>query len=45
MQRPPTGWAVAKQTRDGTPTPDDVGVPIYIAIVLICVKTIIMMLY
>jgi hypothetical protein len=28
MQLAPTQWAVAKRTRDGTPTPDGVGVPI-----------------
>jgi hypothetical protein len=37
---------VAKQTRDGTPTPDGVGEPIQsIAIILIHVKTIIIILY
>ncbi len=28
IRQPPTRWAVANQTRDGTPTPDSVGVPI-----------------
>jgi hypothetical protein len=46
MQRVPTGWAVVKQTRDGTPAPDGEGVPIWsIGIILIRVKTIIIMLY
>jgi hypothetical protein len=45
MHLPPTQWVAAKPTRVGTLAPDGVGWQIYfIPTILICVKTIIIML-